>query len=383
MRLPIYLDYAASTPLDARVATTMVECLTNPAWFGNPHSSHCYGVKAKQAIEEARVAVASLIEADPDELIWTSGATESINLALYGAALLYRRRGKHIITVATEHKAVLECCQQLVQQGFQLTVLPVNADGLLNLTDLENALRDDTILVSLAHVNHELGVCHDIAAVAELTASHGILLHVDAAQSVGKVPIDLKHWPIDLVSLSSHKLYGPKGVGALYLRKRPRVRVAPMIYGGGQERGLRAGTLATHQIIGMGKAFQLAKAEMYKDQLSVTALRDQLWHGLAHLPGVRRNSHPVAAIPHILNLSFPPCKSQTIIEALQADLAISAGSACLGKGVEPSYVLRAIGVSPMIQQSAIRFSLGRMTTPAEIDSAIEIIRRFYLTNQWM
>lgn len=373
---PIYLDYAATTPVDERVANKMLACLTQNGEFGNPASLHVYGQAAKQAVEEAREQVAALITADPSEIIWTSGATESDNLALKGAAHLYKRKGKHIITLKTEHKAVLDTCQQLEKEGYSVTYLAPQADGLLDIATLQAALREDTILVSVMHVNNETGVIQDIAGIAQLTASRGILFHVDAAQSAGKVKIDLRNTPIDLLSLCAHKAYGPKGIGALYLRKKPRVRVEPLIHGGGHEQGMRSGTLATHQIVGMGEAFQLAQQVMQSEVQQIKQLRARFLSGLQTITNLKINSETVHTVPHILNVRFEGMLAQAVLNQLP-ELATSTASACQGKGTEGSYVLRSMGLSEEQAKSAVRFSFGRFTTQAEIDTAAAAICRIF------
>lgn len=375
MKLPIYLDYAATTPLDPRVAEKMQRYLTLDGCFGNPSSvNHVYGLEAKKAVELAREQAADLIHAEPTEIIWTSCATESINLALKGAAQLYQRQGKHIITLKTEHKAVLDTCQQLEKEGYAITYLTPETNGLINLDQFKHAIRQDTILVSIMHVNNEIGVIQNLQALTDETFPRHILFHVDASQSIGKIPIDVRSLPIDLMSFCAHKIYGPKGIGALYIRRKPRVRVAPQMHGGGQEQGMRSGTLATHQIVGMGEALHLAKLEMVKDQDKIQQLRARLWQGIQAYPGVYMNPQTVAAdtvLPNILNLCFPRYKAEALMQALP-DLAISAGSACTSKG--SSYVLRALGLSDEQAASAVRFSFGRFTTFSEIDFAAEKIR---------
>lgn len=363
MKRPIYLDYAASTPIDPRVLAKMNEAMQK--FFGNPSSNHQFGQAAKELIEEARQHVANLIHADPSEVIWTSGATESNNLALKGAAENYKGKGRHIITLKTEHPSVLDCCQQLEKNGFSVTYLEVEKNGLLDLEKFQASLRADTILVSVMQVNNEIGVIQDIQKIATLTAARGILCHVDAAQSAGKIPINVSEMPIDMMSFSAHKMYGPKGVGALYLRRKPRVRVAPLIHGGGQEQGMRSGTLATHQIVGMGEAFRLAQQEMQSDQERITIFREQFLQGIKeytyYLNGGRNS------LPNILSLRFPNMSGDELIQQLSA-LAISAGSACLSKGT--SYVLRALGQSESDAKSTLRISFGRFTTAEEINFAL-------------
>lgn len=373
---PIYLDYAATTPIDARVANTMAQYLTLDGIFGNPASLHYYGQEAKQAVESAREQVAAVIHADPGELIWTSGATEANNLALKGAAHLYQRKGKHIITMKTEHKAVLDTCQHLEKEGYSVTYLAPEPDGLLSLDKFTAALRDDTILASIMHVNNETGVIQDIHALAQMTASRGILLHIDAAQSPGKVEIDLTKTPVDLMSFCAHKVYGPKGIGALYLRKKPRVRVEPLIHGGGHEQGMRSGTLATHQIVGMGAAFELANEVILSESASIKQLRDQFLHGLNRIKNVRVNGAVSHSVPHILNLRFEGMLADAILLQLP-HIATSTASACQGKGTEGSYVLRAMGLNDNQAKSSVRFSFGRFTTSENINEAAQLICKLF------
>lgn len=373
MTSPIYLDYAATTPVDPRVAEAMSRYLTPDGVFGNPASDHVYGIAAAQAVEQARQQVAAMLNAEPGEIIWTSGATEANNLALKGAMQQYRKRGRHLITSKTEHRAVLDVCRQLQQDGYQVTYLDPEPDGRLAPGALAAALRDDTVLVSLMHVNNELGVVHDLATIGRLTRERGVLLHVDAAQGAGKLPLDLQVLNIDLLSLSAHKLYGPKGIGALYLRRQPRVRLVAQLQGGGQEQGLRAGTLPTHQIVGMGEAFRLARLEMTAEQERLRVLRDRLWQGVQALEGVMLNGHPSQCVAGILNLSFAGITSEALRAAL-GDIAVSTGSACSSASHEPSHVLKALGLEPLRARGAIRFSLGRFTTEAEIDQTLERLR---------
>ncbi|EKD73872.1 MAG: hypothetical protein ACD_45C00160G0001 [uncultured bacterium] len=375
MNLPVYLDYAATTPIDPRVAEKMLHYLTPTGVFGNPTSLHVFGQAAKKAIDAAREEVADVIYADPAEIIWTSGATESNNLALKGAASLYQQKGKHIVTLKTEHPAVLDCCQQLEKQGFIVTYLAPEKNGLLNLDVFKAALREDTILVSIMQVNNEIGVIQNIQAIAEITAARHILLHVDAAQSVGKVSLNVQKIPVDLVSLCAHKVYGPKGIGALYIRRKPRVRVAAQIQGGGQESGMRSGTLATHQIVGMGAAFALAKQVMEDENQIIAGFKHSFCQALAGFNGVTINGDIEQAVPHILNIHFPGIKADALMQALP-ELAISAGSACHTKGIEPSYVLRALGMMAFDAHCSVRFSFGRFTTQAEVDYAITRVLRF-------
>jgi cysteine desulfurase len=371
MKRPIYLDYSATTPVDPRVAEKMVACLTPEGNFGNPASrSHGYGWLAEEAVENARRQVADLVKADPREIVWTSGATESDNLAIKGAAHFYQSKGKHIVTSKIEHKAVLDTCRQLEREGFEITYLdPEQGSGMIRPEAVAAALRDDTILVSLMHVNNEIGTITDIAAIGEITRARGILFHVDAAQSTGKVEIDLENTKVDLMSFSAHKTYGPKGVGAMYVRRKPRVRLEAQMHGGGHERGFRSGTLATHQIVGMGEAFRIAKEEMQAENARLQALRDRLWKGLEGLEQVFVNGDVKARVPHNLNVSFNFVEGESLIMALK-DLAVSSGSACTSASLEPSYVLRALGLNDEMAHSSIRFSIGRFTTEADIDYVI-------------
>lgn len=374
MKLPIYFDYSATTPVDPRVAEKMMQYLTLEGYFGNPASrSHSFGWDAEKAVEEAREHIAQLINADAKEIVWTSGATESNNLAIKGAAHFYQKKGKHIVTSKTEHKAVLDTCRQLEREGFEVTYLDPEPNGLLDLKKFVAALREDTILVSLMHVNNEIGVISDIAAISEITREQKILFHVDAAQSAGKIPIDLQNAKVDLMSFSAHKLYGPKGIGALYIRRKPRVRLEALIHGGGHERGLRSGTLATHQIVGMGEAFRLAKEEMTSESERIKKLRDRFWEGLKEIEEIYINGDLEHRIAGNLNVSFNYVEGESLIMALK-DLAISSGSACTSASLEPSYVLRALGRNDELAHSSIRFTLGRFTTVEEIDYAIPLIR---------
>ncbi len=370
-KYPIYLDYAATTPVDPRVVEKMLPCLTEH--FGNPASrSHALGWTAEAAVEAARAQVAALVNCDPREIVWTSGATESDNLAIKGAAHFYKSKGKHLITVKTEHKAVLDSLRELEREGFEVTYLDPEPDGLLDAAKFTQAIRSDTILASVMHVNNEIGVIQDIAALGTICRSRGVLLHVDAAQSTGKTPIDLATLPVDLMSFSAHKTYGPKGIGALYVRRKPRVRLDPQIHGGGHERGMRSGTLPTHQIVGMGEAFRLAREEMTTDNARIRRLRDRLLHGLLGIEEVYVNGDLERRVPHNLNISFNFVEGESLMMAIR-DLAVSSGSACTSASLEPSYVLRALGRSDELAHSSIRFSLGRFTTEAEIDHAIKII----------
>ena len=370
---PVYLDYSATTPVDPRVVEKMVPWLYEH--FGNPASrSHVYGWDAEEAVELARSQVAQLVNADPREIIWTSGATESNNLALKGAAQAYAGRGKHIITVRTEHKAVLDTCRELERQGFEVSYLDVPEDGVLDLQVFKSALRPDTILASVMLVNNEIGVVQDIAALGRICREHGVVFHVDAAQATGKVAIDLQELPVDLMSFSAHKTYGPKGIGALYVRRKPRVRLEAQIHGGGHERGFRSGTLATHQIVGMGHAFELARLEMDDDNQRIRILRDRLLSGLSDIPEIYLNGHLQQRVPHNLNVSFNYVEGESLIMALK-DLAVSSGSACTSASLEPSYVLRALGRSDELAHSSIRFTLGRYTTPEDVDFAVQLLVR--------
>ena len=374
MRSPIYLDYAATTPVDPQVAAQLGRHLTLEGVFGNPSSStHAFGRQAAQAVAVARAEVAALIHADPGDLIWTSGATEANNLALFGVMRAHARKGRHLLTAKTEHKAILDVCRRLERDGCTVTYLDPDPDGRIPLQRIAEALRPDTVLASLMHVNNETGVIHDIAAIGALTRERGVLLHVDAAQSAGKVPIDLQSWPVDLLSLSAHKLYGPKGVGALYVRQRPvRVRLEPLLYGGGQERGLRAGTLPTHQIAAMGTAFRIARERMTVETARIAALRDRLWRALADLGEVLRNGDAEHCVAGILNVSFAGITAEALLADLP-QLALSTGSACTSAGNEPSHVLRAMGCAARRARGAVRFSLGRFTTVEEIDQAAQAI----------
>lgn len=373
MKTPIYFDYSATTPVDKRVAEKMCECLTIEGNFGNPASrSHPFGWSADVAVEQARKDVASLINANPKEIVWTSGATESDNLAIKGVAHFYHKKGKHIITCKTEHKAVLDTCRQLEREGFEVTYLDPQTNGLIDTDQLKAAMRDDTILVSIMHVNNEIGVINDITAIGEITRERGIIFHVDAAQSCGKVEIDMDTMKVDLLSMSAHKIYGPKGVGALFVRRKPRIRVEAQMHGGGHERGMRSGTLATHQLVGMGEAFRIAKEEMQQDNERLTKLRDRLFDGLKDIEETYINGDEKQRVPHNVNISFNYVEGESLMMALK-DLAVSSGSACTSSSLEPSYVLRAIGRNDELAHSSIRFTLGRFTTEEEIDYAIKQI----------
>ncbi|HTP47528.1 MAG TPA: IscS subfamily cysteine desulfurase [Casimicrobiaceae bacterium] len=373
MKKPIYLDYSATTPVDPRVAAKMIPFLTES--FGNPASrSHAFGWETEKAVEEAREEVARLVNCDSKELVWTSGATESINLALKGAAHFYKDKGKHLVTVKTEHKATLDTMRELEREGFQVTYLDVLPNGLLDLEAFKAALRPDTILVSVMYVNNEIGVVQDIAAIGEVCRSRGIIFHVDSAQATGKLPIDLAALKVDLMSFSAHKTYGPKGVGALFVRRKPRVRIEAQMHGGGHERGMRSGTLPTHQIVGMGEAFRLARLEMAKDNERIRALRDRLRKGLAEIEEVYINGDMEHRVPHNLNISFNFVEGESLIMAIK-DVAVSSGSACTSASLEPSYVLRALGRNDELAHSSIRFTVGRFTTEEEIDYTIDLLKR--------
>ena len=368
---PIYMDHHATTPVDARVLEAMLPYFAEH--YGNAASrAHPFGHRAADAVEEARRQVASLVNADPREIVWTSGATESNNLALKGAACAHRKRGRHLVTCKTEHKAVLDICRELEREGFEITYLDPDAGGLVSTGMLREALRDDTLLVSLMHVNNETGVIQDIAALGAVARERGALFHVDAAQSAGKLPIDLAALPVDLMSFSAHKVYGPKGIGALYVRRRPRIRLEALIHGGGQERGLRAGTLPTHQIVGMGEAFELARNEFQADLAHREALGERLRAGLQALPAVHLNGDSERRVPHILNLGFEYVEAGALMMAMPA-LAVSSGSACTSADQQPSHVLRALGLGPARTYGALRLSLGRFTTMDEIDRALALI----------
>jgi cysteine desulfurase len=373
MKLPIYLDYAATTPVDPRVVDAMIPWLRER--FGNPASrSHAFGWEAEKAVETAREQVAELVNADPREIIWTSGATESDNLALKGAAHFYKDKGRHLVTVKTEHKAVLDTMRELEREGFEVTYLDVESNGLLDLKKFEAALRPDTTLVSVMYVNNEIGVIQDIPAIGEICRGRGIVFHVDAAQATGKVAIDLQKLKVDLMSFSAHKTYGPKGIGALYVRRKPRVRLEAQMHGGGHERGLRSGTLPTHQIVGMGEAFRIAKAEMATENERIRMLRDRLLKGLSEIEEVFVNGDLEQRVPHNLNVSFNYVEGESLIMAIK-DVAVSSGSACTSASLEPSYVLRALGRSDELAHSSIRFTVGRFTTQEEIDYTVDLLKR--------
>ncbi len=369
---PIYLDYGATNPCDPRVVDAIVPWLREH--FGNPASrSHAWGWEAEAAVEKAREYVADLIGADPREIVWTSGATESNNLAIKGAAQFYKSRGKHLITVKTEHKAVLDTMRELERQGFEVTYMDVQADGLLNMDALKAAIRPDTILISVMFVNNEIGVIQDVTAIGNLCREKGIVFHVDAAQATGKVEIDLTQLPIDLMSLASHKTYGPKGIGALYVRRKPRIRLEAQMHGGGHERGMRSGTLPTHQCVGMGEAFRIAKLEMAQDNAKARALHDRLINGLSDMEQVFLNGHATQRVPHNINMSFNFVEGESLIMGIKG-LAVSSGSACTSASLEPSYVLRALGRSDELAHSSLRMTIGRWTTEEDIDYAIKTIR---------
>ena len=369
---PIYMDYGATTPCDPRVVDAMIPWLREH--FGNPASrTHAYGWEAEQAVETARTQVAELIGADPREIVWTSGATESNNLALKGAAHFYQSRGKHIITVKTEHKAVLDTVRELERQGFEATYLDVKEDGLLDLDVLKAAIRPDTILISVMFVNNEIGVIQDIPAIGALCREKGIVFHVDAAQATGKVDIDMSKLPIDLMSLASHKTYGPKGIGALYVRRKPRVRLEAQMHGGGHERGMRSGTLPTHQIVGMGEAFRIAKAEMAEENARIKALQQRLYQGLQGIEQIFLNGDLERRIPHNLNISFNYVEGESLIMGIKG-IAVSSGSACTSASLEPSYVLRALGRSDELAHSSLRMTIGRFTTEEEVDFVVSTLK---------
>ncbi len=372
VKTPIYLDYSATTPVDARVAQAMIPYLTEK--FGNPASrSHAFGWEADDAVENARAQVAALVNCDSKEIVWTSGATESDNLAIKGAAHFYSGKGKHIITVQTEHKAVLDPFRELERQGFEATYLVPEPNGLVDIEKFKAAIRPDTIFASVMHVNNEIGVIQDIEAIGNICREKGIIFHVDAAQATGKVEIDLSRLPVDLMSFSAHKTYGPKGIGALYVRRKPRVRLEAQMHGGGHERGFRSGTLPTHQIVGMGEAFRIAKEEMALENARIRRLRDKLWAGLSEIEEVHLNGDLKQRVPHNLNVSFNYVEGESLIMAVK-DIAVSSGSACTSASLEPSYVLRALGRSDELAHSSIRFSIGRTTTEEEIDYTIALLK---------
>jgi cysteine desulfurase len=375
MKLPIYLDYASTTPVDPRVAEKMMQYLTMDGDFGNPASrSHSFGWQAEESVDISRSQIADLVNADPREIVFTSGATESNNLAIKGAAQFYKKKGKHLITIKTEHKAVLDTMRQLEREGFEVSYLDVESSGLIDLAKLEAAMRPDTTVVSIMFVNNETGVIQDVTAIGELCRSKGIVFHVDAAQATGKVDIDLQQMKIDLMSFSGHKTYGPKGIGALYVRRKPRIRLEAQTHGGGHERGMRSGTLAPHQIAAMGEAFRLAKVEMAAERERITTLRDRLWDGIKDIEQVYLNGQDAPRVPGITNISFNFVEGESLIMALK-DIAVSSGSACTSASLEPSYVLRALGLTDELAHSSIRFSIGRFTTEAQIDHTIKIVHQ--------
>jgi len=374
VKLPIYLDHASTTPVDPRVVNRMQECLSKEGNFGNPASrSHEFGWKADEAVEEARTNVAKLVNCDVREIVWTSGATEADNLALKGAARFYKKKGNHIITSKIEHKAVLDSCRQLEREGFDVTYLSPDKSGIISPDTVSDAITGETILVSLMHINNEIGVINDIAAIGEVTRKKEVIFHVDAAQSTGKILIDLSKLKVDLMSFSAHKTYGPKGIGALYVRRKPRVRLEAQIHGGGHERGMRSGTLPTHQIVGMGEAFRLAGLEMDSDNLRIRALRDRFWQGLKGIEEIYLNGHIERRAPGFLNVSFNFVEGESLIMALK-DIAVSSGSACTSASLEPSYVLRALGLKDELAHSSIRFAIGRFTTEEEVDYTVNLVR---------
>ena len=369
---PIYLDYSSTTPVDPRVVDALLPYLRED--FGNPASrSHSYGWKAEEAVEAARGQVAQLVGCDPKEIVWTSGATESINLALKGAAHFYKDKGRHVITFKTEHKATLDTCRELEREGFEVTYLDVRADGLIEFSAFEAAVRPDTILVSVIYVNNEIGVIQDIPKIGEFCRSRGIILHVDSAQATGKIQIDLQSLKVDLMSFSAHKTYGPKGIGALFVRRKPRIRLEPLIHGGGHERGMRSGTLPTHQIVVMGAAFAFARQEMATENERIRMLRDRLWKGLSEIEAVYLNGDLESRVPHNLNVSFNYVEGESLLMAIK-DIAVSSGSACTSASLEPSYVLRALGRSDELAHSSIRFSIGRYTTEADVEFTISLLK---------
>ncbi|HSN17171.1 MAG TPA: aminotransferase class V-fold PLP-dependent enzyme [Gammaproteobacteria bacterium] len=374
--MTLYMDYAATTPLDPKVAIRMAAHLTADGVFANPASTHAPGRAARAAVEEARAQVAALVGASPDEIVFTSGATESDNLAIKGTARFRRDKGKHIVTSRIEHKAVLDACKQLAKEGFEITWLKPDADGLIQPEAVEAALRPDTVLVTLMHANNELGTLTDIAAIGKLVRGRGIVFHVDAAQSAGKLPIDLKALDVDLMSFAAHKVYGPKGMGALYVRREPRVNLEPLIHGGGHEQGLRSGTLATHQIVGMGEAFKQAQELLPTEAPRIAALRERLWAGLQQIPGAILNGHETQRLPGILNVSFPGVEGESLLYACEG-VAISSGSACNAADREPSYVLRALGRDDQLAGASLRFSLGRFSTEADVDQVVALVTEQY------
>ena len=374
INVPIYLDYLSTTPVDPRVVEAMTKCLSMDGVFGNPASrSHQYGWKAEEAIENARCQVAELINADPREIVWTSGATESDNLAIKGAAHFYQRKGKHIITSKIEHKAVLDTCRQLEREGFDVTYLEPNEEGLTTPEMIAAAMREDTSVVSVMHANNEIGVVNDIAGIGEVCRERGVIYHVDAAQSTGKLPLDMETMKVDLLSISAHKMYGPKGIGALYVRRKPRVRIEAQMHGGGHERGMRSGTLATHQIVGLGEAARIANEEMQAEGDRLKGLRQRFWDAINDIPEVHMNGSRDHRLPGALNVSFAFVEGESLRMSLK-DLAISSGSACTSASLEPSYVLRALGLNDELAHSSLRFSFGRFTTEEDVDQAAQSVR---------
>ena len=371
---PLYFDYASTTPVDQRVIDKMKDCLSLDGNFGNPGSrSHAFGWQAEELVEEARINVSTLVNCDPREIIWTSGATESDNLAIKGAANFYKEKGNHIITSKIEHKAVLDTCRQLESEGFEVTYLDPNENGEISIESIEENIREETTLVSLMHINNEIGVVNDIEKIGELGRNKGIIFHVDAAQSAGKIEIDLSQVKVDLMSFSAHKIYGPKGIGALFVRRRPRIRLQPLFHGGGQERGIRAGTLPTHQIVGMGEAFKLSQTEMQSDLSKISSYRDILWNGLSEMEEIYVNGSIDNGYPGIFNLSFNYVEGESLIMALK-NIAVSSGSACTSASLEPSYVLRALGRPDELAHSSIRFSFGRFTKEEEVKSTVKLVQ---------
>ena len=374
MQKPIYFDYLATTPVDPRVVEKMVHCLSMEGNFGNPASrSHIYGWKAEEAVENARRQLADLIHADPREIVWTSGATESDNLAIKGVAHFYQKKGKHIITSKIEHKAVLDTCRQLEREGFEVSYLDPGSNGLISPEAVAAALRDDTIIVSIMHANNEIGTVNDIAGIGEVTRNAGVLFHVDAAQSAGKIEINMEQMKVDLLSMSGHKMYGPKGIGALFVRRKPRVRLEAQMHGGGHERGMRSGTLATHQIVGMGEAAHIAKEGMADEAVRLMALRQRFWDAIKDIEEVYINGDRDQRLPGVLNVSIAFVEGESLIMSLK-DLAVSSGSACTSASLEPSYVLRALGLNDELAHSSLRFSFGRFTTNEDVDMAVEQLR---------
>ena len=371
---PIYLDYLSTTPVDPRVVAAMTACMSTEGVYGNAASrSHVFGWKAEEAVENARSQVAELINADPREIVWTSGATESDNLAIKGVAHFYHKKGKHIVTSKIEHKAVLDTCRQLEREGYEVTYLDPDEQGLTTPQMVQAALREDTILASVMHANNEIGVVNDIAGIGEICRAAGVLFHVDGAQGVGKIPVDMEQMKVDLLSMSAHKMYGPKGVGALYVRRKPRVRLEAQMHGGGHERGMRSGTLATHQLVGFGEAARIAREEMATESVQLEALRERFWDAISDIPEVYINGDRNQRLPGALNVSFAFVEGESLIMSLR-DLAISSGSACTSASLEPSYVLRAPGLNDEMAHSSLRFSFGRFTTESEVDHAVQCVR---------